>query len=87
MSATIFNRGVIQFCKVQQQVTLISILFLDTVRSLTMAGPNTHKPLNIHVGYFHIQSLYVITTYMTYFLHGLVQEVFQIEITYKCLSV
>ena len=52
-----------------------------------MAGPNTHTPLNIYVGYFHIQSLYVITTYMTYFLLGLIQEIFQIEITYKCLSV
>ena len=58
------------------------ILFLDTVWSLTMAGPNTHTPLNIYVGYFHIQSLYVITTYI-----GLIQEIFQIEITYKCLSV
>ena len=52
-----------------------------------MAGPNTLTPLNIYVGYFHIQSLYVINTYMTNFLHGFVQEVFQIEITYKCLTV
>ena len=45
-----------------------------------MAGPNTHTPLNIYVGIPYSESLCYYHIY-DIFLHGLVQEVFQIEIT------
>ena len=45
-----------------------------------MAGPNTHTPLNMYVGYFHIQSLYVITTYMTYFYTDLFKKYFKLKL-------